>query len=93
MANKPKPSAKKPISKSASTPVRRSPVPKSKPKAGSSPVRNSAIPKGKSKPAGGSKPLPTFEQISVRAYEIYASGQGGSEHENWLRAERELRGA
>jgi hypothetical protein len=30
--------------------------------------------------------------IARRAYEIWASGQGGSELENWIRAERELRG-
>jgi hypothetical protein len=30
--------------------------------------------------------------IARRAYEIWQSGSGGSEMENWLRAERELRG-
>jgi len=34
----------------------------------------------------------TNEMIAKRAYEIYASGQGGSADENWLRAERELKG-
>jgi hypothetical protein len=34
----------------------------------------------------------THEQISKRAFEIFASGKGGSQVENWLRAERELRG-
>jgi hypothetical protein len=29
--------------------------------------------------------------IAKRAYEIWQSGKGGSEVENWLRAERELR--
>lgn len=86
MAKKPTSSAKK------STPVRRSPVPK-KPKAGSSPVRNTSVPKAKTKSASaGPKAEPTYEQISIRAYEIWQSGQGGSEHDNWLRAERELRG-
>jgi hypothetical protein len=84
MAKKPTSSAKK------STPVRRSPVPKKK--AGSTPVRNSAVPKGKAKSAASTKSDPTCEQISIRAYEIWQSGQGGSEHDNWLRAERELRG-
>jgi hypothetical protein len=86
--------AKKPTSSKnqKSTPVRRSPVPK-KLKAGSTPVRNTTVPKGKAKSSAPSaKPHPTFEQISIRAYEIYQSGQGGSEHDNWLRAERELRG-
>jgi hypothetical protein len=49
------------------------------------PVRNSAIPK-----------LPvkkevTREQIAEKAYYISISGQGGSEMDNWLRAERELK--
>jgi hypothetical protein len=86
--------AKKPTTSSQkkSTPVRRNPVPK-KPKAGSTPVRNTAVPKGKTKSASPApKAEPTFEQISARAYEIWQSGQGGSEHDNWLRAERELRG-
>ncbi len=38
-----------------------------------------------------SKPV-THELIARRAYEIWASGQGGTEMENWIRAERELRG-
>jgi hypothetical protein len=37
------------------------------------------------------KPQITHEQIAKRAYEIYASGKGGSQVENWLRAERELK--
>lgn len=49
------------------------------------PVRNSAIP----------KPQPrkeiTREAIAKRAYEIWQSGKGGSDLENWIRAERELR--
>ena len=86
--------AKKPTTSSQkkSTPVRRSPVPK-KPKAGSTPVRNTAVPKGKSKSAAPApKAEVTYDQIAARAYEIYQSGQGGSEQENWFRAERELRG-
>jgi Protein of unknown function (DUF2934) len=30
------------------------------------------------------------DQVAVRAYEIYESGQGGGPLEHWLRAEREL---
>ncbi len=52
------------------------------------PVRNTAIPK-----AAAAKKEITREAIAKRAFEIYASGKGGSEAENWLRAERELRGA
>ena len=36
---------------------------------------------------------PTQQEIAKRAFEIYKSGKGGSELENWLRAERELRAA
>jgi hypothetical protein len=57
----------------------------------STPVRNTAIPKV-AKPVTSPRQI-THEMISKRAYEIWASGQGGSEHENWLRAESELRGA
>jgi hypothetical protein len=35
----------------------------------------------------------TSDVIATRAYEIWASGQGGSELENWARAESELRAA
>ncbi|MGD0541234.1 MAG: DUF2934 domain-containing protein [Tepidisphaeraceae bacterium] len=37
------------------------------------------------------KPQLTHEMIAKRAYEIYRSGKGGSQVENWLRAERELK--
>jgi hypothetical protein len=36
---------------------------------------------------------PSKEEIAKRAYEIYKSGKGGSDVENWYRAERELRAA
>jgi hypothetical protein len=51
------------------------------------PVRNAAIPKMPAKPGL----QVTQEMIAKRAYEIYRSGKGGSEMDNWLRAERELR--
>lgn len=53
----------------------------------STPVRNTAIPR----PAGA-KPVVTHEMIARRAYEIAMSGFGGSEFDNWIRAETELRG-
>ena len=58
----------------------------------STPVRNTAIPKVK-KAAAAAAPavVITSEMIAKRAYEIYASGTGGSEQDNWFRAERELR--
>jgi hypothetical protein len=33
----------------------------------------------------------THEMIAKRAFEIHISGKGGSQVENWLRAERELK--
>jgi hypothetical protein len=57
----------------------------------SSPVRNTPIPKVAAAPAVVAK-VPTQEEIARRAFEIYAGGTGGSETDNWFRAERELRG-
>ena len=49
-------------------------------------IRNTPIPRS----AGGKREI-TQEMIAIRAYEIYASGKGGSESDNWFRAEAELR--
>ena len=55
-------------------------------------VRNTAIPKLTPKKMAAPAPAEiTQDQIARRAYEIYASGNGGSESDNWVRAERELR--
>ena len=60
--------------------------------ASSTPVRNSAIPKVS---AAAAAPAPKAEisrdLIAVRAFEISMGNTGGSEMDNWLRAERELR--
>jgi Protein of unknown function (DUF2934) len=57
----------------------------------STPVRNSSIPKAAAQ--ASKKPLDiSQDQIAKRAYEIWLSGTGGSESDNWHRAERELRG-
>ncbi len=61
-------------------------APVSAPAVTSTPVRNTAIP-----PKAAKKEI-THEMIAVRAYEIAISGQGGNDTDNWLRAERELRG-
>ena len=55
----------------------------------STPVRNSAIPKTSASPAQRAEI--SRDQIALRAYYISRSGTGGSETDNWLRAERELR--
>ncbi len=53
-------------------------------------VRNTAIPK--LLPAKTKVAIEVSrDEIARRAYEIYASGAGGDETANWLRAERELR--
>jgi hypothetical protein len=57
----------------------------------STPVRNSAIPKVSAAAVATSKVEITHDMIAQRAYEI-SQGGGGSEFENWLRAERELLG-
>jgi hypothetical protein len=80
-AAKPAPTAKPVAAPVASTTtVRNSPVPK--------PAKAATAPS----PAVAAKREITQADIAKRAYEIWASGQGGSEMENWLRAERELRG-
>lgn len=58
-------------------------------------VRNSAIPKvagAKTKTASVIEKVITHDMISVRAFEISCGPNCGSEFDNWVRAERELRG-
>jgi hypothetical protein len=77
------------MAKNTTPPARKIETPAAKASV-STPVRNTAIPK-----SGGTQPLKneiTRDQIAKRAYEIHLSGKGGSETDNWLRAERELRG-
>ena len=58
----------------------------------STPVRNSAVPPRQAAPAApAARKEITQEQIAIRAYEISRSGTGGSQEDNWFRAERELR--
>lgn len=61
--------------------------------ASTTPVRNTAIPKvaPAATPAAAPKKEITREMIAVRAFEISMGGTGGSEFDNWIRAERELR--
>jgi hypothetical protein len=77
-AKTPAKSIAKPIEKAPAAPV-------------STPVRNTPIPKVAAAAAPVARQV-TREQIAVRAFEIFASGKGGSESDNWHRAERELRG-
>jgi len=72
--------AKKTTFKKASAPV------------SSTAVRNTTIPPRPASPGAAKKSPPSYEQIARRAYEIWQSGKGGSQDDNWYRAERELRG-
>ncbi len=72
------------LSKSAKT----SPVSKA---VASTPMRNSALPPRAAVIPAARKTI-AREQIAIRAYEIWRSGGGGSDSDNWHRAERELRG-
>lgn len=54
-------------------------------------VRNSAVPP-KTVATPAKRPAPTYDQIALSAYYIWKSGTGGTQEENWFRAERELRG-
>lgn len=70
--------------------VRSEPTPQ--PTRTSTPVRNTPLPRTATPQQGtGRSREVTHEQIAKRAYEISISGSGGSELENWLRAERELK--
>ena len=51
-----------------------------------------ATPVAAAAPAPAKKNI-TPDMVAKRAYEIYLSGKGGSEKDNWYRAERELRAA
>jgi hypothetical protein len=84
--------AKKPVSSGSSAKKSAPPAKAAPSKAvASSPVRNSPVPKVAAKPAVAAKREITHADIAKRAYEIWASGRGGSETDNWHRAERELR--
>jgi hypothetical protein len=81
--------AKKTTPAPSKTPAAKAPVAKAAPAAATAtPVRNTPIPKV----AAPVRKEVTHEMIAQRAYEIHLSGQGGSDVDNWHRAERELRG-
>lgn len=64
----------------ATTDVRKTVAPKASPAGAAIKVTQSAAP----------VPL-SYERIAERAYYISKSSSGGSEHDNWLRAEAELK--
>jgi hypothetical protein len=63
-------------------PTRSIPAPAAK-----SVARNTPVPRPQ---MSSSRPI-THDAIAKRAFEIYASGKGGSQLDNWIRAERELK--
>lgn len=85
-----KPFSAKPTSQPGSQAPGRSasPPPSVSASTGRSDIRNSPLPKSAT-PAGGKQI--TREMIALRAYEIWKSGKGGSDYDNWIRAEKELR--
>jgi hypothetical protein len=88
MAKKPSPSPapKKKAAAAPAAPVTRTSAVRN------SPVPKKVTPKSAAAPAQGQRLEVTYEMIARRAYEISQSGTGGGELDNWLRAERELRG-
>lgn len=84
------------MAKSNRSPAKPAPKPAPAKAVASTPVRNSAVPPkaaAATAPAVAPKAVEvTHEMIARRAYEIATSGMGGSEFDNWIRAERELRG-
>ena len=78
------------------TPSRKIPAAKAKAKVAtpaavvSSPVRYTAIPKVAAPVA---KAEVTSEMIARKAFELFATGRGGSELDHWFAAEAELRTA
>lgn len=82
--------AKKTTPVANKSPAAKATVAKAAPAAATAtPVRNTPIPKV----AAPIRKEVTHEMISLRAYEIHLSGAGGSDVDNWHRAERELRSA
>ena len=77
----------------ARTEVRNSPIPKAAGPAGTFGAATTTRPATAATPSvrPASKQI-SHELIARRAYEIWKSGQGGTDFENWIRAERELRG-
>ena len=56
------------------------------------PVRNTVVPPKVAAAPARKSVVVSHDAIAVRAYEIWRSGKGGSEHQNWAQAERELKG-
>jgi hypothetical protein len=74
-------------------------MPSKKPVSKSSPSKSSASKSTPASTVSRNTPVPrptakreiTHEMVAKRAYEIHISGKGGSQLDNWFRAERELK--
>lgn len=86
MAEPAKKGAKKAGAKKASSGKKATPAKRAAAGARKAPTKKKAA--TSSKRAGAA---PTHDQIAKRAYEIHER-EGGNHEQNWLRAERELRG-
>jgi hypothetical protein len=67
-------------------PAKKSSKPVAKKAVTKSPVKNTPVPK-----VAKTDVVITHEMIAKRAFEIHMGGTGGSETDNWYRAERELK--
>jgi hypothetical protein len=92
MAKSSKPAVVRPVSPVAAAAPAASAKPVARTEVRNSPIPKVAVPASKPAAAGPAAKVVTHDRIARRAYEIWASGQGGSEFDNWTRAERELRG-
>jgi hypothetical protein len=63
----------------------RSSKPAAKAAPAATPARNTPVPRA------SAKREITHDMVAKRAFEIHASGKGGSPLDNWFRAERELK--
>lgn len=75
------------------TSTSKKPASKSSKPAKKTEVRNTTAPRAAKSASIAAKPVEvTHDMIAQRAYDIHLSGSGGSQDDNWHRAERELRG-
>jgi hypothetical protein len=78
---------KKPVSKSSSKSSSKS----YKPSTPAKPIPAATVSRNTPVPRPAIKREITHELVAKRAYEIHISGKGGSQLDNWFRAERELK--
>ena len=82
---------KKHASKKSSSKSKPSPSKSFKPSTPSKAIPPTTVSRNTPVPRPSIKREPSHELIAKRAYEIHISGKGGSQTDNWYRAERELK--